>query len=627
MTEVNVMAEHEIVVCGVPFGTDGEIEALENLKNAGVTSVQIYVHWRLVEGEERGNFDWSYYDRQVKLIQEAGLKWVPFLILGPAYGIPDWWKKESGHCGMVCLEHGVAGEIESIWNPLWRKEVTRFLEEFARHYVPWNVIESIQPGISGDYGEAIYPAIGSHPGVYHTHYGYWCMDKYAIASFRETLKNKYGDISALNTAWRSMYSDFEDIVPFMRHKAPSRTAQFDFMMWYKNSMTDYDEFWMRECRRIFEKIPVYMCTGGAEEPYLGADFAEQARASAAHGGGIRLTNEGNLFYENYDDTVHCVTACKYYGAYMGLEPVGPMRDYGVTARTFGSAAYGNRQIFHYYGNLFDGSANGGAERMSKYLELIKERETSENVAVFLPLDMVWVDGSKVPANIKQALNFVRKQYETAVISETLIEDGILENLKVLIMLGAKYTRKSVLEKIALWVKNGGTLITDERCTDIEGDFVSEFDTMLGFTAESIYYGGITTFEPTLTEWSGEFNINDRCCNKIAWGHLAEDAEPMLSMKPHADFSPDNHADLLSCAFCHKYGKGRAVYYCGPLNLIPEADPMFGEYHIYEHILSDLLSEFAGIKALGTADDEIARARVNGKIMVLRHDDISFTEDI
>ncbi len=620
------MAEHEVVVCGVPFETDGEKQALENLKNAGVTSVQIYVHWRKIEGEERGRFDWSFYDREVKLIKDAGLKWVPFIILGPAYSTPDWWKKEEGHCGMACLEHGVSGEIESIWSPLWRKELVRFLEEFAKHYIPWNVIESVQPGISGDYGEAIYPAIGSHPGVYHTHYGYWCTDKYAVESLRTAMKEKYGDIACLNKAWRSAYSDFDEIVPFKRHKAPSRTAQFDFLMWYKGSMTDYDEFWMRECRRIFGEIPVYMCTGGAEEPYLGADFAEQARASAKHGGGIRLTNEGNLFYENYDDTVHCVTACKYYGAYMGLEPVGPMTDCGVTARMFGSAAYGNRQIFHYYGNLYNNGGSGGAQRLSKYIDLIEERSTSENVAVFLPLDMAWVEASKVPANIKQALNFVRRQYETAVVSETLIEDGILDNIKVLIMLGAEYTRANVLEKIALWVKNGGTLITDTRCTDIEGDFVPGFDKALGFTDQSIYYGGITDFIPTLLPWSAEFNEKDRCCNKIAWGHLAPDVVSMLTKKSGADFSKTNHADTLSCAFYHQYGKGRTVFYCGPLDLIPSADPMFGEYHIYEHILSDILREFAGVEALGTEKDEIARAKVNGRTMVLRTDEISFAED-
>ena len=63
-------------------------------------------------------------------------------------------------------------------------------------------------------------------------------------------------------------------------------------------------------------------------------------------------------------------------------------------------------------------------------------------------------------------------------------------------------------------------------------------------------------------------------------------------------------------------------------LKPKPDSMYKETHAYEHILSDLLREFAGVKALGTKPDEIARARarVNGKMMILKTDDISFIED-
>lgn len=622
------MKEHEIVCCGVPFDTDKEEAALKMLKDNGFTSVQIYVYWSKIEPEKRGEFDWSMYDRQVKLIEKAGLKWVPFLIFGPGHALPKWWKKEPGHCSMCCLEHGLEGGVESVWNPEWRKEVTRLLEAFAGHYLPWNIIESVQPGISGDYGEAIYPAIGNWPGMYHSHYGYWCTDKYALVSFREYLEDLYGDIVSLNKAWRSTFDSFDEVRPMLRHKAPSRTAFFDFMMWYKHSMTDYDEFWMKECKRIFGDIPVYMCTGGDEEPYLGADFAEQARASAKYGGGIRLTNEGNNFYENFCDTAHCMTCCSYYGAYAGLEPVGPMNATGVTARIFGSAAYGNRQIFHYYGNLEAQADDGtrGADRTKKYKELIKERKPKNNVAVFLPLDMTWLNGSTVPKNIRQALYYVRRRYEAAIINETLIEDGILDETKVLIMLGAEFTRKTVLEKIAEWAKNGGVLITDERTTDIEGEYVPAFDEALGFTPESVYEGGITDYYPGILEWNKDFNEKDSCTTKLGWRDLAGDVRPMLTSQERGDRNSLYYTAVLVCAFEHRYGKGRTVYYGGPLDLTPSVDPMFGEYHIYEHLLSDLLGEFAGVKALGTKADEIARARVDGKMMVLKFDDISFIED-
>ena len=236
---------HEIVVCGVPFGTPEERQALRIVKDAGFTSVQIYVFWNRIEPQRRGEFDWSYYDRQVKLIQEAGLKWVPFLIFGPAYGFPKWWLESDRHVGYRCLEHNTENAVESLWNPVWRDEVTRLLTAFAGHYLPMNVIESVQPGITGDYGEAIFPAVGNWPGMYHTHRGYWCMDDYAQADFRRAMREKYGSVEAMNAKWRSHYADFEELRPFLRHKAPSRTAYFDMMMWYKASMTDYDAFFRR----------------------------------------------------------------------------------------------------------------------------------------------------------------------------------------------------------------------------------------------------------------------------------------------------------------------------------------------------------------------------------------------
>ncbi len=55
-----------------------------------------------------------------------------------------------------------------------------------------NVLESIQPGICGDYGEAIMPVRGNWPGDYHTHLGYWCGGVDAIASFRAWLMEKFG---------------------------------------------------------------------------------------------------------------------------------------------------------------------------------------------------------------------------------------------------------------------------------------------------------------------------------------------------------------------------------------------------------------------------------------------------
>ena len=65
--------KHEIVVCGVPFETEHEVEALKKLKDIGVTSVQIYTfRTHEFQPEEQGRFDWSHYDREVELVAQAG---------------------------------------------------------------------------------------------------------------------------------------------------------------------------------------------------------------------------------------------------------------------------------------------------------------------------------------------------------------------------------------------------------------------------------------------------------------------------------------------------------------------------------------------------------------------------
>ncbi len=103
---------HEIVVCGVPFETPLEKEALRKLKDVGVTSVQIYTFWKDFEPGGRGQFDWAFYDREVALIQDAGLKYVPFILMGPKYAAPQWWLESPEHMGLRCLEHGKVSPIE-----------------------------------------------------------------------------------------------------------------------------------------------------------------------------------------------------------------------------------------------------------------------------------------------------------------------------------------------------------------------------------------------------------------------------------------------------------------------------------------------------------------------------------
>jgi len=159
-------------------------KVFEYCKKIGLTSVQSYVYWAEIE-KEPNKIDFSVYDVLVEKLDKYNLKWVPFLILGPNYATPKWFQKSNESVYAECLEHNKESRIQSIWNPYLPKWVDRFLGLVAGYYKDCNILESIELGISGNWGEAIYPAGGGFYKDFHTHPGWWCGDKYAIQSFRK----------------------------------------------------------------------------------------------------------------------------------------------------------------------------------------------------------------------------------------------------------------------------------------------------------------------------------------------------------------------------------------------------------------------------------------------------------
>ncbi len=600
---------HEIVVCGVPFGASFEMEALYRLKDLGVTSIQIYTFWRDFEPDQRGRFDWSLYDSQVASLQKADLKYVPFLLMGPKYAAPGWWLADPAHRGLECLEHHRSSPVESIWNPAFQEEIRRVLESFASHYLPMDVIESVQPGICGDYGEAIMPVTGNWPGDYHTHRGWWCAGQDAQASFHSWLEQKFGTLANLNQSWRSHFASFNAIEPFLPHRSPSRTAWFDLLEWYRGSMTEYAEFWMRECRRIFPTTPVYLCTGGSEEPEHASLFSDQAKVAARHQGGIRLTNEGNKFYDNFYNTAYTWSACKFYNAYLGLEPVGPITEKGVKTRMFGSAAYGNRQIFHYYGNLMGEEARPlpATQALKDYAHLIQEAPSQDAVAFFWPGDtMAWMGGA--PENVNQAVRFIRRLTNCMPINESMILDGALNQFKLLVNILPAFTDRRVLETISEWVRQGGVILSAGRLLDRELEPINTFDALFGIlpTSEETT-GHVEQFIPTIPDFPSFSQIGSYH-SMITWMDLAPDTTFMAVSSEEAGYSGTRICKVAS-AFSRTSGTGKGIFYSGPVVMEPDPEAIFYDPGTFKALLSDVLKKFSRSEWLEPQEGEIARARV------------------
>jgi hypothetical protein len=440
------------------------------LKALGVTSHEAYVRWNLCEPAE-GQYDWSVYDQYVTLYKRHGLKWVPFLICGSAYSLPDWYYKKPGSQGYVCLEHGTESDVQSLWNPALRGHVARFIRAFCERYRDSGVVESILLGVTGNYGEAIYPASGNDwtadvHGKYHTHAGFWAGDKYAEHSFQVWLISKYGGSDRLRDAWGHSFQSVDHVKPFLRRDSPNERAWLDFCDWYTDSMTNWSRFWLQKTRRHFPRGDIYLCTGGHAPPEHGASFAQQCKAAAEVGAGVRITNEASDYAANFTLTRWVASAGRQYGAYFSFEPAGGVDANGVTARIYNATASGARGLHYYYPNLFDTPA--ARESFVRYGGQFKQRTPVTEIAVYYPQTYIKLHGNTFMDYARP----LRDRFDFAFMSDEQIADGGLKEVKALILLDGNTSEERTWDAIIDWVKGGGVLFYADgmgRLRNVEGN--------------------------------------------------------------------------------------------------------------------------------------------------------------
>jgi len=452
------------------FGNDADDTSALLYSSLGVTSIESYVTWETCEKAGEGIWDWSQWDKQVKVLRENGLKWVPFLILGPAYSTPDWFRASHYHYPCRCLEHGTASKIESLWNPNLPKFIDRFIGEFAKRYRDTGVIESVLLGIQGDYGEAIYSVTGGGwtfnvPGEYHNHAGFWCDDEYALADFRKFVKERYKTVEAVNEAWGTSYAKldqvdfpgrkqglkaFQDSIP--SGKPDVRRRWIDFVDWYREAMTRWSDWWMETTRKHFPKTPIYLCTGGHAPPEHGSNFAEQCRVAAKHNAGVRITNEGSYYPGNFAITRWVASAGKHYGAYFGFEPAGAEDETGIVARIYNATASGANQLHDYNPNVVSSESRIEAQR--KHIKFLFHTAPIVPVALWYPNVAMTLNWGNLQEKAQELRDYVDFDY----VDESMLATGALKRHRVLLVIHGDVMETADARKIADWVKGGGRLI-------------------------------------------------------------------------------------------------------------------------------------------------------------------------
>jgi len=494
--------------------------AFRNGKRSGITSVQSYVTWAQIEPRQ-GRRDFSAYDELVGHLQHHNLKWVPFLILGPNYATPDWFQKSDHSLHAICLEHRKKSKIQSIWNPHLPRYVDHFLRTFANHYSDHDIFESIALGISGNWGEALYPATGGFRGGFHTHPGWWCGDERALLHFREHVAQKNGSITTLNKRWGTNFKDFsaisfpefgrslkKDGFDMLRNRIPgalkpvlsrirghwekirvprissrSHTLQkmnqrmsqhdlqyrIDFTAWYQNAMTRWAQYWVERARYHFANTALYLVTGGNGRPMLGADFASQTKMAKKYNAGIRITNQNDSYRQSFIFTRLVSAACRNYGTYFTTEESGVNRPHGVTMRIFDAATSGASGA--YFKSIIGndsgpcggphpsvGEPGRGAKNLSENLRYISPAHPIVDVAVLFPNTTIAIMPSVLNSLYQRGGRF-RALADFDLVDENMIGDNLLQNYRFLALLEGGWIGARTTRKILDWITGGGILIT------------------------------------------------------------------------------------------------------------------------------------------------------------------------
>ena len=433
--------------------------AYETAKQIGVTSLQSYVGWAQLEPEQ-GVLDFSLYDPVVDQIRRHDLKWLPFLIVGPLVATPEWWRAEYG-VDYVCLEHSTATPIQSMWNPNLKAGVRRFLEIFREHYEP-DVIEALNLGISGNWGESIVVAGGGfNMGDNHTHIGWWCGDEHAQAHFRQWVEARYETLDTLNAAWGASHEAWDDITPFIPADAPSRRAAVDVTTWYTQSMTDYAEFWVKTARELYPDLPIYLCTGGSGQPELAADFSAQARMCAQYNAGLRITNQSDDAPGNFAVTRMVSSATRLYDGYYTTEPAGANTPKGIAARIFDGVSGGASGLYFKSLVIPPDQPSATAVQFAENVPFLTRHEPKLSVAALMPNSSLAIEQNLIHTFLERTQR-LRDALDYEFIDENMIADGLLERFRALVVLAGDTVEQPVLDRITAWLEAGGVLIIPQE---------------------------------------------------------------------------------------------------------------------------------------------------------------------
>lgn len=484
----------------------------------GITSLQSYVYWSAVE-EREGMLDFSVYDEVADKISKHGLKWTPFVILGPNYSIPRWFHESSECIYARCAEHMTECDIQSIWSPHILARVDGFMRLLTERYAASGIIESVLLGVSGVWGEALYPSSDGIRRRGHRHSGWWCADDYARKDFADACRGKYASPDDMNAAWGTDFKDFASaefpvkqifypadlawkVVRKVLSAAPLSAGilkpifedafnrrlfrgrvtdphfaerMLFFARWYTGAMTAYAGKWLDIARKHFPGKDIFLVAGGHGDTITGADFSAQAAAAASREAGIRITSMTGDYAESHARKALVTTAAAFYGAPVQTEETIETSADEVAMRIFDGGASGASGIYFKtlmgtdYGEVVSCTGKrdnclpvgkpSPAGTMFKKLagaNLGSTFAAKAIAAVLIAKDSVALYPSALSENLEAARK-LRSRFDFDIIDELLLSAGIAAKYSHIISYFNPSIGAAGLSALRTWVDGGGVL--------------------------------------------------------------------------------------------------------------------------------------------------------------------------
>lgn len=474
----------------------------KRIRASGLNTVQLWVLWAWVESRP-GHFDFSDYDRLVEIAAKNDLQ----VVLSSIAEIqPQWIFREVPGCEMLNRAgQKVVSTLRCECNfgltpggctdhPGLRERMKAFLETLGRHYADcpnlhgWDLWNELRWGEHAD--EPV------------------CFCPHTVAEFRNWLCKRYGSLDGLNDAWHRRYICWEDVMPGKRPDLP-----YTELMAWQNFLTDrVDQHgaWRYEIMRSID--PVHVMTAHGGQPSCGY-VGNHELFALDRGNDWNLANSLDGIgcssfpvWQNVDDAAFGSRVEKVHAAANGkhiwLSEVQGGRagvGFDITPDVYpeqqqrwlwnGLACGADTILFWCWRDeIFGREAGyfglGGNDEYSPdrlramrasgdLLEANQElfsnyRPDEAEIAVLFSPDCYYLDWAQESSAMRmlEAIDGYSRALVKQSIPSTFVEAGHLDNLskfKLLILPRTIVLDACAEEKIAEFVRNGGTLLAESEC--------------------------------------------------------------------------------------------------------------------------------------------------------------------